>query len=91
MRRPPRPCPPAGCPWAGDNYGLLAAWERTCPEISERLWVCVEYMGGGSAYGTLNFGTSWKCAANVFLLVGYDRYNNDDLVETATVQIDIDL
>lgn len=76
---------------APDNHGLLAAWERTCPEISERLWVCVEYMGTESTYGTLNVGASWKCAENVFLLVGYDKFHNDELVDTATVQVDIDL
>jgi hypothetical protein len=76
---------------ARDNHGLLAAWERVCPEVSERLWICVEYMGSESAYGTLNAGFSWKCADNVFLLVGYDWFNNDELVDTATVQVDIDL
>lgn len=76
---------------ASDNQGILAAWERVCPEVSEKLWVCVEYVGTESAYGTLNVGASWKCSDNVALLVGYDGFNNDELVDTATVQIDIDL
>jgi hypothetical protein len=76
---------------ARDNHGLLAAWERTCPEISDRLWVCLEYAGSRSAYGALSFGAAWKCADNVVLLVGYDRFNSDELVDTATVQVDIDL
>ncbi len=76
---------------AQDNSGLLAAWERTCPEVSEKLWVCLEYVGSQCAYGTLNVGISWKCSTNVVLLVGYDRFNNDELVDTGTVQVDIDL
>lgn len=76
---------------ARDNRGILAAWERVCPEVSEKLWVCVEYVGTESAYGTLNVGASWKCSDNVALLVGYDGFNNDELVDTATVQVDIDL
>jgi hypothetical protein len=76
---------------AKDNRGLIAAWERVCPEVSEKLWVCLEYTGGGSAYGTFNVGASWKCADNVALLAGYDKFNSDELVDTATIQVDIDL
>lgn len=76
---------------AKDNDGLMVAWERTMSEISDRLWLCLEYMGGESLYGTLNLGLSWKFADNVSVLGGYDFFNNDDLVDTATVQVDIDI
>jgi hypothetical protein len=76
---------------ARDNHGVLAAWERTCPEISERLWVCLEYTGSRSAYGAFSVGAAWKCGDNVALLVGYDKFNSDEFVDTATVQVDIDL
>jgi hypothetical protein len=74
-----------------DASGLLAAWERTLTEISDRLWVCVEYMGTESAYGSLNVGASWKFAGNVSMIAGYDMYNNEDLVDTVTLQVDIDI
>jgi hypothetical protein len=74
-----------------DNRGPLAAWERTLGEISDRLWLCVEYMGSKSCYGCCNIGASWKVADNVSVLGGYEIFNNDDLVNTATLQVDIDL
>lgn len=74
-----------------DNSGLLAAWERTVTEVSDKLWVCVEYMGTESVYGSFNIGASWKVAGNVSVLGGYEIFNNDDLVDTATLQVDIDI
>jgi hypothetical protein len=76
--------------FAKDNSGIMAAWERTFPELSDKFWFCVEYMGTKSVYGTLNVGASWKFASNVALLAGYDLYNNSNLVDTATLQVDID-
>ncbi|MDD4857462.1 MAG: hypothetical protein PHD74_05060 [Candidatus Krumholzibacteria bacterium] len=74
-----------------DNSGLLAAWERTMTEISDKLWLCVEYMGTESVYGSLNIGASLKLANNVSMLGGYEIFNNDDLVDTVTLQVDIDM
>jgi len=75
-----------------DNSGLMVAWERTMSELSDKLWLCVEYMGSQSAYGTFNFGASWKFAENVALLAGYDIFSNADLnlPDTFTLQVDID-
>jgi len=73
-----------------DNDGILVAWERTMTEISDKLWVCVDYQGSQSSFGALNFGFSWKFADNVSAIFGYDIYNDRDLANTYTVQIDID-
>lgn len=73
-----------------DESGLLAAWERTMPEISPKLWLCLEYMGTESGYGTMNVGGAWKFADNVGVLVGYDVFNNSDIPSTFTLQVDID-
>ncbi|MDP2921108.1 MAG: hypothetical protein Q8O12_01880 [Candidatus Omnitrophota bacterium] len=73
-----------------DNKGLLFAWERAMPEISDKLWLCLEYQGTRSSYGCWNAGFSWKFADNVSGLFGYDFYNDRDLADTYTVQIDID-
>lgn len=73
-----------------DNKGLLFAWERPVPELFDKLWVCVEYQGTRSSYGCWNTGFSWKFADNVSGLFGYNFYNDRDLADTYTVQMDID-
>lgn len=73
-----------------DADGIMAAWERTMTEISDKLWVAVEYQGTKSGYGALNLGASWKFSPNVSVIVGYQFYNNRDLADTATIQVDID-
>jgi hypothetical protein len=73
-----------------DNSGVLAAWERTMTEWSDQLWVCAEYMGSESIYGTFNAGLAWKFAPNVSVIGAADIFNNSDLASMATVQVDID-
>lgn len=73
-----------------DNKGLLFAWERSMPEISDKLWVCLEYQGTRSSYGCWNAGFSWKFADNVSGLFGYGFYNDKDLADTYAIQLDID-
>jgi hypothetical protein len=73
-----------------DNAGVLLAWERVITEWTDKLWVCAEYMGTKSAYGTFNVGLAWKFAPNVAVLGGVDFFNNGDLPATGTVQVDID-
>jgi hypothetical protein len=59
-------------------------------EISDKLWVAVDYQGSRSSYGALNLGFSWKFADNTSAIFGYDIYNDRDLANTYTVQVDID-
>ena len=74
-----------------DEAGVLASYDRTMSEISDKLWFAVDYMGTDSSYGALSFGLAWKAADNVGLIVGYDIFNNSDAYKpTATVQVDID-
>jgi hypothetical protein len=73
-----------------DNSGIMLAWEKSISELSDNLWLCAEYMGSNSAYGTLNIGAAWKFAPNVSMIGGYDIYNNDAFLNTATIQVDID-
>jgi hypothetical protein len=73
-----------------DNIGLLLAWERTIPEISDKLWLCVDYQGTQSSYGAMNYGFAWKFNNNVSTIVGYEIYNNHDLRNTITFQLDVD-
>ncbi|RJP27922.1 MAG: hypothetical protein C4533_05430 [Candidatus Omnitrophota bacterium] len=73
-----------------DNDGIMLAWERTMHEISDKLWLCVDYQGTQSSYGALNFGFAWKFSNNVSAIIGYDIYNNHNSTDTVTFQLDID-
>jgi len=73
-----------------DNKGPMLAWERTISEVSDKLWVCVDYQATQSAYGALNLGFSWRFTKNVSAIIGYDLYNNRNLTDTVTFQLDLD-
>ncbi len=73
-----------------DNDGVLLSWDRTISEISDKLWLAVDYQGGKSSYGALSFGAAWKFAPNVGVILGYDIYNESFYKPTATIQLDID-
>ena len=75
----------------GDDNGLLASWDRTMTEISDKLWLAVDYQGSKSALGAWSFGASWAFAKNVSVILGYDVYNNKKVAgqNTATIQVDI--
>lgn len=75
----------------GDDHGVLLAWDRTMSEISDKLWLAVDYQGGDNAYGALSFGAAWAFAKNVSVIFGYDVYNDKARAgqNTATVQVDI--
>jgi hypothetical protein len=58
------------------NSGLLLSWDRMMTEISDKLWIALDYQGGRSYLGALNFGASWAFSKNVSVIFGYDIYNN---------------
>jgi hypothetical protein len=72
-----------------DATGVLASWDRTISELSDKLWVAIDYMGGENAYGATSFGAAWLFAPNVGVIAGYDIYTNDNIKPTATLQVDI--
>jgi hypothetical protein len=73
-----------------DADGVILAWERTISEISDKLWLCVDYQGGHNGNGALAPGFAWKFADNVSVIFGYVIPNNKDLAQTFTVQLDVD-
>jgi hypothetical protein len=73
-----------------DNIGPMFAWERTMSEISDKLWLCVDYQGTQSSYGAMNYGFAWKFTNNISTIVGYEIYNNPNLRDTITFQLDVD-
>lgn len=58
------------------NSGILLSWDRTMSEISDKLWLSVDYQGGKNYLGALNFGASWAFSKNVSVIFAYDIYNN---------------
>jgi len=79
------------------NNGVLLSWDRTMTEISDKLWLAVDYQGGKNYLGALSFGASWAFSKNVSVIFGYDIYNNkkayyntnNQNVNTFTAQVDI--
>jgi hypothetical protein len=57
------------------NSGMMASWDRTMTEISDKLWLSVDYMSGNNANGALSAGGSWAFTKNITLLVGVIAYN----------------
>jgi hypothetical protein len=76
-----------------DEKGVLLSWDRTLSEISDKIWVAVDYQGTDSAIGALNFGISYAFAENASIIFGYDIYNESRTggENTFTVQIDFNL
>ncbi|TBR16254.1 hypothetical protein EPO66_04930 [bacterium] len=72
-----------------DNHGPMLAWERTMCEISPKLWLCADYQGSQSSYGAMNLGFAWSFTPDISAIVGYDIYNNHNLTDTVTFQIDV--
>ena len=76
---------------SSDEKGVLLSWDRTMTEISDKLWVAVDYQGTDSALGAVSFGASWAFAKNVSVILGYDIYNEKATggENTVTLQVDI--
>ena len=74
-----------------DNDGVLLSWDRTMSEISDKLWVAVDYQGGDNSFGALSAGVAWAFSPNVSVIVGYDWYNENKTAgeDTFTTQVDI--
>ena len=73
------------------NDGVLLSWDRTLSEISDKLWVAVDYMGGKNALSGVSFGVAWAFSKNVSVIFGYDMWNEPSLAgsNTFTTQLDI--
>lgn len=74
------------------SAGVLLCWEKTVSEVSDKLWIAVDYMGGDSFLGTTNLGLAWAFTQSISVIFGYDILNNRDLpgyADTFTTQLDI--
>lgn len=82
------------------NNGVLASWDRSMPEISDKLWLAVDYMSGKNMNGELSIGGSWTFSKQISLIVGAVFFNPFQNTvggvfpggkPTLTTQIDISL
>jgi len=83
-----------------DAQGFLLSWDRTITEISDKLWLAVDYQGGYNSYSEISVGASYAVTPDVSFLVGYDVWSDINYLApqsmlqarpTATVQVDINL
>lgn len=58
-----------------NNSGVMASWDRSMPEISDKLWLAVDYMSGNNANGEISVGGSWAFSKNVSLIAGVVFFN----------------
>lgn len=58
-----------------NNSGIMASWDRSMPEISDKLWLAVDYMSGNNANGEISVGGSWTFSKQVSLLAGVVFFN----------------
>jgi hypothetical protein len=58
-----------------NNTGVMASWDRTIAEISDKLWLGADYMSGNNANGEISIGASWSFSKQVNLLAGVVWYN----------------
>ena len=74
------------------DKGFMLSWDRTMTEISDKLWLAVDYQSGKSCYGALSFGAAWSFSSNVSVIAGCDFYNDRKTYSpTATLQFDLNL
>ncbi|HEY3308862.1 MAG TPA: hypothetical protein VGJ93_10455 [Desulfuromonadaceae bacterium] len=57
------------------NSGVLASWDRTMSEISDKLTFLSDYQSGNNANGEVSVGASWAFNKNVSLIVGAVIFN----------------
>jgi len=72
---------------AADNKGIILTWDK---QVTDKLWLCVDYAGTKSALGSTFYGGSWAFSANTSLLVAYGTWNNG-AKPTITTQLDINI
>ena len=73
------------------NHGFLASWDRTISELTDKLWVAIDFQSGHSALGSLNVGVAYQITPAFGVLVGFDHYLYPAVGgrDTVTLQLDI--
>jgi hypothetical protein len=53
----------------------MISWDRTMSEISDKLWMGVDYMSGNNANGEISAGVSWAFSKQITVLAGVQIFN----------------
>jgi hypothetical protein len=69
-----------------DHNMVLAGIDK---QLNDKWWVAVDYQGGKSSMGALSFGVGYTFAPNASVILGYNIYNDRNLRNTVTTQLDI--
>ena len=72
------------------HQGVMASWDRTLSEISDKLWMAVDYMSGNNAFGALSTGISYSFTPTVSLMVGYNFYQDSAAGGKPTITTQLD-
>jgi hypothetical protein len=75
---------------APDNTGFMFSWDRMIPEISENLWLAIDYQSGKSSFGAFSYGFAWSFSKNVSVIFARDEFNAD-IPGAFTMQLDINI
>jgi len=73
-----------------DDTGVLLSWDRQMNEISENLWLAVDYQGGKNPFGAFSYGFAWSFSKNVSVIFARDVFNID-IPSAFTMQLDINI
>ena len=80
-----------GLTQSSSHDGMLLSWDRTITELSDKLWVGVDYMSGHNVNSSINFGASWAFSKNVSVIVGYDYWMEHAVAGNNTMTVQVDL
>jgi hypothetical protein len=58
-----------------NNSGIMASWDRTISEVSDKLSLATDYMSGNNANGEVSFGASWAFSKQISLIAGVVVFN----------------
>jgi hypothetical protein len=75
------------------NTGFIATWDKA---VTDKIWLCLDYASGNSAYGSFFYGGSYAFAANTSVIFGYGTFNRhantgDGFDPVVTTQLDINI
>ena len=75
------------------NTGFIFTWDKS---VTDKLWACIDYASGYSAYGMAFYGFSYNFSSNTSVLFGYGTYNNENApgatkAPVVTTQLDINI
>lgn len=72
--------------------GVIAAWERTMTEVSDRLWMAVDVQTGLNAFSAASVGVAWKLAPSASVMLGYNHMlDRANYPSTLYLALDADL